>query len=137
MRTTSELPVMPRELANVPASCGNGHDEVAPTAEPNASWHRTSSLIYSRKTHRVPFTGALTIRGLDENLNPVDSEFAAKSRDISADGISFRHEGPLPYRFVELSYQTARGPVTRRVRLTWCRYSAEGSYVSGGRFLRD
>lgn len=128
---------MPRELAGAPTSFGSGLDEVAPTAEPKASWHRTSSLIYSRKTHRVPFTGELTIRGLDENLKPVDCEFAARSRDISADGISFRHDGPLPYRFVELSYQTARGLVTRRVRLTWCRYSAEGSYFSGGRFLRD
>jgi len=109
---------MPLELAGAPTSFESGLDKVAPTAEPRVSWHRTSSLFYSRKTHRVPFTGELTIHGLDENLKPVDCEFAARSRDISADGISFHHEGPLPYRLVELRYQTARGLVTRRVRLT-------------------
>ena len=128
---------MPRALASGPTSNGHGPDEFPPASQPKATWHRTSSLIYSRRTHRVPFAESLTIRGLDESLNPVDREFTARSRDISAHGISFRHEGPLPYRFVELSYQTARGTITRRVRLTWCRYSVEGSYVSGGRFLRD
>jgi hypothetical protein len=106
-------------------------------SEPKASWHRSASLVHSRRSHRVPFSGPLGLRGLDEALEPVDEPLTATARDISGDGISFRHDGPLPYRFVELTYDTARGPVTRRAKLTWCRYSIDGFYVSGGRFLHQ
>lgn len=132
MRTSTMIPAAPSS----PDQCPAATDDLSSGSR--ASWHRSASLLYSRRAHRIPFDGELEARGLDDDLQPVTgSEFTAMARDISADGISFRHEGPLPYRFVELSYSTPRGPVTRRVRLTWCRYSARGYSISGGRFLPD
>ena len=93
--------------------------------------------MHCRGVHRIPFSGSLRLRGLNENLEPVDGEIVATARDISGDGISFRHDNPLPYRFVEVTYHAALGAVTRRAKLTWCRYAVEGFYVSGGRFLRQ
>ena len=118
-------------IANSPAPTFQSDN----STEPVASWHRSASLAYARKAHRLPLDAQIQVRGLDEQLNPVGGDLTVRARDISSDGISFRHEGPMPYRFVEVILDTAKGPKPHRVRLTWCRYSVEGCYVSGGRFL--
>jgi hypothetical protein len=133
MRTTSLLTAVVPESFDLPS----GLSRCEPAAERTASWHRSGSLAHCRRVHRVPFSGTLNLRGLNNNFEPVDSEFTVTARDVSGDGISFRHESPLHYRFVELSYDSVRGQVTRRAKLTWCRYSIDGFYVSGGRFLHQ
>lgn len=133
MRTTSLLTAVESNPVDVLSAEVSG----GVSLERTASWHRSASLVYSRRSHRVPFSGPLCLRGLDEAFEPVDEPLTATARDISGDGISFRHDGPLPYRFVELTSDTARGPVTRRAKLTWCRYSIDGFYISGGRFLHQ
>ncbi|MDA0588556.1 MAG: hypothetical protein O2820_11765 [Planctomycetota bacterium] len=133
MRTTSLQTAVAPPSFDVPSE--GFRREAAPA--PSASWHRSGSLVHCRRVHRIPFSGRLRLRGLNENHEPVDVELVATGRDISGDGISFRHDNPLPYRFVEVTYNAALGTVTRRAKLTWCRYAVDGFYVSGGRFLRQ
>ena len=133
MRSTSLLTVVAPNPVEVPSA--EPCREVA--SERRASWHRSASLVYSRRSHRVSFTSPLSLVGLNEAFEAVGEPLTATARDVSGDGISFLHEGPLPYRFVELTYDTARGQVTHRAKLTWCRYSIDGFYVSGGRFLHQ
>ena len=86
-------------------------------------------------SHRVPYDGLVTLRGLNTGQEPVDDEITVTARDISSDGISFFHKGPLPYRLVELILDTSHGQIRRLMKLTWCRYSIDGQYVSGGYFF--
>jgi hypothetical protein len=69
-------------------------------------------------------------------FRPCAPPVVVQGRDISVDGLSFLHGQPLPYRYAAISLRTAQGVESAICRLTWCRYSREGHYVSGGKFIR-
>ena len=102
-----------------------------------ASWHTSGPLLQQRYRHRVPLRRQLIIIPLDEQLEtPCGSPLRVEGRDISLAGISFAHSLPLPHRKVALMlphlHETAPSIVTQ---LTWCRFSRDGRYQSGGGFL--
>lgn len=119
---------------------------------PQVSWHKCSglandqrgcqtlspdSLCFSRDTHRVPFSETLHIVGLE--IDPDDGQFVVTSdrfvaigRDISSGGISFRHDGPIPHRFVAVSFREPFGTKTLVVKLSWSRFTGDRRYLSGG-----
>lgn len=108
-----------------------------PKGVSQASWHQSSSLIHGRGTHRVPFDDSVCIIGLDDSYQSASAPVIVLGRDISADGISFVHGLPLPFRYVAVSIRSAAGIQTVAARLTWCRYSRHGHYVTGGKFLQQ
>ena len=102
-----------------------------------ASWHQSHSLIHDRRSHRFPFEQTMCIVGLNQELQPESSPVRVQGRDISIDGISFRHHSPISAKFISVTYQTAVGPESLIVKLSWCRFGRDGQYVSGGRFVRE
>jgi len=144
----SENPVPALDGGTVPSECGNpmelivellaGHEiSSAPVTQSSLpSWHRAGSLLYVRRSHRVPLVADVCIHGLDDRMQPVTEPLVVTGRDVSAGGIAFLHQHPLPFRRVAVTLPTARGMTTVIVRLTWCRFSGQGRYVSGGRIIR-
>lgn len=103
---------------------------------PTASWHQSASTIHGRRSHRIPLPQSVCLTGLDDSFRPCAAPVVVQGRDISVDGISFRHGQPLPFRYATVSLRTAHGIESAVCRLIWCRYSREGHYVSGGKFVR-
>lgn len=101
-----------------------------------ASWHQAASTVHGRQSHRVPLQQSVCLTGLDNQFRPAAAPIVVQGRDISVDGLSFLHGQPLPFRYATVSLQTARGVESIVCRLTWCRYSREGHYISGGKFVR-
>lgn len=99
-------------------------------------WQPSNHPAERRETHRLPLTQDLCLVGLDDHFRVVGEPCIVQGRDISADGISFSHHRPLPYRFIGLSYQAAQGTVTTLLKLSWCRFTKPGEYASGGKFIR-
>ena len=102
-----------------------------------ASWYSPDSLLAPRSSHRMGFEDRICLTGLDEQLSVCSATLLVRGRDVSADGISFTHLRPLPYRHVQLLLPQSNGPEAVIVRLTWCRYARHGEYVSGGYFVRS
>ncbi|MBI1315048.1 hypothetical protein GC176_27470 [bacterium] len=138
MSTWSEIPVLTFDDAF------NGLESLArlqslatdESVGPTASWHQSATTIHGRRSHRIPLPLSICLTGLDDQLQPCASPVVVRGRDISVDGISFLHGQPLPYRYAAVSIRTAAGIESSICRLTWCRYSREGHYISGGRFVR-
>lgn len=103
---------------------------------PRASWYSSDSLIVSRRSHRMSFPDRMCLTGLDADLAACAVPLLVRGRDLSIDGISFSHLRPVPYRHVQMLLPLASGLESIIVRLTWCRYSRQGEYVSGGYFVR-
>jgi hypothetical protein len=91
-----------------------------------------------RRETRYPFPFLI-------HLTPVDRTGAVTSgetvvvagKDISEHGLGFYHPKPLPYRRVIASLQSANGHWSGfLVDLKWCRFTRQGWYESGGRFLQ-
>jgi hypothetical protein len=58
-------------------------------------------------------------------------------KQISERGLSFYHPKPLPHRRMIVSLETTSGSRLRfLIDLTWCRFTRQGWYESGGRFLQ-
>ena len=100
-------------------------------------WMDKSEPADRRMSPRVPFPQKICLIGLDERHCPDSEACLVDGRDISAEGISFKHFGMLPNRFVAMAFQTASGIQTVVVKLSWCLFSREGCYTSGGRFVRS
>jgi len=51
--------------------------------------------------------------------------------------LGFYHPHPLPYRRMIVSLETGDGRwLSFLIDLTWCRFTKQGWYESGGRFLQ-
>lgn len=101
------------------------------------SWHQWGGLLNDRRAHRIAFPETLHVVGMAESdsgqLVPATEPIVARGRDISVDGISFKHDEPLPHRYVAVSYRSPLGTETMIARLSWCRFAREDRYISGGR----
>ena len=110
---------------------------VRETDSPRVSWYQWGGLLNDRRAHRVAFPETLLVVGLATDsatgqFVPVAEPIIAQGRDISVDGISFQHADPLPHRYVAVSFRSPFGTETLVARLSWCRFTREEHYVSGG-----
>ena len=68
-------------------------------------------------------------------LSP-DKIVQATIRDISSTGMGFSHQEPISPGFIAVKAFTEEEPVTLRLVLEWCQQQEDGTYQSGGRYLR-
>ena len=103
-----------------------------------ASWHVSERLLQNRKWHRVALSQSFAITPLNDTDEPQNAATAvASGRDISLGGIAFTHVNPLPHRLVAITFASdVTNVVSIVTRLKWCRFRQDGSYLSGGKFLR-
>ena len=93
--------------------------------------------IEKRKTQRFPYPFLLQITPVDEDgTTPLDEPMTVVGKGLSERGIGFFHRDPLPYRRVKASVEDMTGQtIAVLVDLTWCCFTKQGWYESGGRFL--
>jgi hypothetical protein len=104
-----------------------------------ASWHSSLGSLHARRWHRVTYDKPLLITPLDDDSErPAQQAFLVRGRDLSLAGISFCHPHPLASRKVVVQFC---GDLPDRIAgivtiLRWCRFRRDGSYQSGGQFVR-
>lgn len=103
-----------------------------------ASWQNGPFVWERRNGHRAQFTELIQLTPLDEETQEAAGEtHSVQGRDLSLHGASFIHQEPLPFRTVGLTFDLPSGArATIILRLTWCRFTRQGWYESGGRFLK-
>lgn len=103
-----------------------------------ASWNRSYQVVPNRRWHRAALDKPVVLTPLDEETElPVGDPLIASGKDVSVRGISFLHIDPLPYCKVAVSFPDDQEIPTSVVTwLKWCRFTKEGLYQSGGRFVR-
>lgn len=104
-----------------------------------ASFRPRSARMERRSDQRYPFPYLM-------HLTPVDSDGAPAQGDtvvvvgkhLSEQGLGFYHTRPLPYRRMIVSFETGNGSrLSFLIDLTWCRFTKQGWYESGGRFIES
>jgi hypothetical protein len=104
-----------------------------------ASWHSSLGSLHSRRWHRVAYDKALLITPLDDlTERPSQETFLVQARDLSLSGLSFCHPRPLASRKVIVQFRVEDAWAEEGIlaMLRWCRFRRDGSYQSGGQFLR-
>lgn len=83
---------------------------------------------YPHLIHLLPVAG--------ENLEPVAEPLVVVGKHLSQCGLGFYHPQPLTHRYVIASLETQDHRwLGFLVDIAWCRFSRQGWYDSGGRFL--
>jgi hypothetical protein len=102
-----------------------------------ASW-QTGRSLDGRKWHRAALERTIAVTPLDDaGERVIGPSRVANARDVSPGGIAFTHRQVLPFRHVAVTFRHAPGEVQCvAVRLQWCRFTSDGTYKSGGKFLR-
>lgn len=93
--------------------------------------------IELRRDTREPYPYLFDLTPVDEHTLGASAEtMIVVGRDISARGLGFYHQQPLPDRRAIVTLQEASGrTLALLIELAWCRFIRQGWYDSGGRFL--
>jgi hypothetical protein len=97
-----------------------------------------NDLIERRRDSRYPFPVLVHLTPVGEDgITPEGESVVVVGKHLSEHGFGFFHQQPLPYRRMIVSLESRRGHwVAFLIDLTWCRFTKDGWYESGGRFLQ-
>lgn len=103
---------------------------LASLAPPRASRER-------RQDRRYPFAQLIRLTPLASDGRPlVDESLVVAGKHLSERGLGFFHPLPLAQRRVVASLEVPGGQrLHLLVDVNWCRFTRQGWYESGGRFL--
>jgi hypothetical protein len=91
-----------------------------------------------RRANRYPFPYLVHLTPLDDDgMTPIGETMVVVGKHLSESGLGFYHPQPLPYRRMIVSLETNTGQwLAFVIDLSWCRFTKQGWYESGGRFLQ-
>lgn len=138
--TPSAVPDTAPQLLSEPIETNWRTGELARLiAADTASWQETPTLLQNRRLHRRSFQEQVLVIPLDSIcMQPSGRAIVTHGRDISSGGIAFDHQSPIANRHVAVVLQTQDGgEIAMLTSLNWCRFTREGTYYSGGRFIRQ
>ena len=103
-----------------------------------SSFHAWPTRIERRSNQRYPFPHLLHLTPLGADGTPSGQDpIVVVGKHLSEQGLGFYHTNPLPYRRMIVSFETGNGSwLSFLIDLTWCRFTKQGWYESGGRFLQ-
>jgi len=97
-----------------------------------------SQLTERRREHRYPFPYLIRLTPVGpDGLTPCGETMVVVGKHLSQRGLGFYHPRPLAHRRMIASIEAAGGQwMGFLVDLTWCRFTKQHWYESGGRFLQ-
>jgi hypothetical protein len=117
-----------------------------PAADPDvtARVHELLLLMYPpgpplerRIDRRFPYPQLIRLTPIGEDGQEIAGEaLVVAGKTLSERGVGFYHPQPLPHRKVIASFHAGDDRwLSILVDLSWCRFTGQGWYESGGRFL--
>jgi hypothetical protein len=96
-----------------------------------------TSRIERRNEERYPYPKLIYLTPLkQDDLAQAPIKLVVTGKHLSESGLGFYHQTPLPYRRVIASFEQPDGNWLGLIMdITWCRFTKEGWYESGGRFI--
>jgi hypothetical protein len=91
-----------------------------------------------RREHRYPFPYLVHLTPVgDDGVTPEGETVVVVGKHVSQRGMGFYHPRPLPHRRMIASMDAGNGTwVSFLIDVTWCRFTRQHWYESGGRFLQ-
>ncbi len=91
-----------------------------------------------RNEQRFPFPYLVHLTPVEADGSvKVDETVVVVGKHLSERGLGFYHQQPLPNRRMIVSLEVGSGAMLGfLIDLSWCRFTKQGWYESGGRFLQ-
>jgi hypothetical protein len=97
-----------------------------------------NDLMERRRDKRYPFPCLVHLTPVGpDGFTPEGETVVVVGRHLSEQGFGFYHQQPLPHRRMIASLECGKGNwLAFLIDLNWCRFTKDGWYESGGRFLQ-
>jgi hypothetical protein len=97
-----------------------------------------NDLIERRRDSRYPFPCLIHLTPVGrDGVTPEGKTVVVVGKHLSEHGFGFYHQAPLPHRRMIASLESKKGHwLGFLIDLNWCRFTKDGWYESGGRFLQ-
>jgi hypothetical protein len=104
-----------------------------------AALYPDGDLREKRRERRYPFPYPVRLTPVGEDgITPQGDTIVAAGKDLSPRGLAFYHPAPLADRRMIVSLESGNGCwLGFLIDLQWCRFTEQGWYESGGRFVRS
>jgi len=91
-----------------------------------------------RRDGRRPFPMLMRLSPVEPHtLAPAGEPIVVVGKNLSDNGLGFFHPQPFPYRNAIVTLEDAAGrSLSLLLDISWCRFTRQGWYDSGGRFLQ-
>jgi hypothetical protein len=119
--------------------------EVNDDAEDDAIASRVLAALMDRSTRRrgrerrserrYPYPHPIYLTPLTSAGPQIDETVQVIGKHLSEHGLDFYHREPLPYRRMIASLQVGGEWLGLVLDLKWCRFTTDGLYDNGGRFV--
>ena len=94
-------------------------------------------ILEKRHENRYPFPYLIHLTPVAEDgITPRGQSIAVVGKHLSNRGLGFYHPKPLPYRRMIASLECNGHWLGFLIDLRWCRFTKQGWYESGGRFVQ-
>ena len=102
-----------------------------------ANLYSRTEVNERRRAQRYPFPYLVHLTPVGEdNVTPEGEAMVVIGKHISDRGLGFYHAKPLPYRRMIASLEAGQGRwLSFLIDLSWCRFTKQGWYESGGRLI--
>ncbi len=96
------------------------------------------NLVERRGEQRYPYPFLIHLTPVAaDGISPEGERVVVVGKHLSERGLGFYHPKPLPHRHMIAFLQASGGTrLAFLIDLNWCRFTRQGWYESGGRFLR-
>lgn len=95
-------------------------------------------ILEKRHESRYPFPYLIHLTPVAEDgITPEGKSIAVVGKHLSKRGLGFYHPKPLPYRRMIASLECNGHWLGFLTDIRWCRFTKQGWYESGGRFLQS
>lgn len=96
------------------------------------------NLVERRGEQRYPYPFLIHLTPVAaDGVTPDGDAVVVVGKHLSERGLGFYHPKPLAYRYAVASLEAVGGSrLAFLIDLSWCRFTRQGWYESGGRFLR-
>jgi len=97
-----------------------------------------NDLMERRRDNRYPFPCLVHLTPVGpDGVSPQGETVVVVGKHLSEKGLGFFHQQPLPHRRMIATLDSGHGHrMGFLIDLNWCRFTKDGWYESGGRFLQ-
>ncbi len=96
-----------------------------------------NALAERRRENRYPFPYLVHLTPVDDALAPAGESVVVVGKHLSPCGVGFYHPKPISHRRMIVSFEAGQQSwLSFLIDVTWCRFTKQGWYESGGRFLQ-
>lgn len=102
------------------------------------SLYPRGNMVERRQERRYPYPYLVHLTPVaSDGITPHGEPLVVVGKHLSDQGLGFYHPKPIQHRRMIVTLEVVDGkPLAFLIDLNWCRFTKQGWYESGGRFLR-